>query len=281
MNNFNHLLDLDLIQIGNFSIKFYSLLLVLLIIIITRLIIWLIKKTIFRKELSINELGNRHTLYQIIKYIIWVISIGLILEAIGVKLTVLLTGSAALLVGVGLGLQQTFNDIISGMIILSERSIRVGDILQIDEDIVKIEKIGLRTSQCLSREDISIIVPNSIISNNKVINWSHQNHETRFKINVGVAYGSPVDLVIELLKESAKEHPDVSKKQNIDVHFIDFGNSSLDFILLFFSDNIFRIEKVKSDIRKSINQKFIDHNITIPFPQMDLHFKTKFEDLKS
>ena len=178
------------------------------------------------------------------------------------------------MVGVGLGLQQTFNDIISGLILLTERSIKIDDVLEIDGDIVKIQSIGLRTSKALNRDDISIIIPNSLITTSKVINWSHQSQKARFKIDVGVAYGSDVDLVIKILEESAFEHPEVFNRENVEARLMNFGNSSLDFQLLFFSKNIFRINKAKSDIRRIINKKFAENNITIPFPQMDLHFKS-------
>jgi small-conductance mechanosensitive channel len=87
-----------------------------------------------------------------------------------------------------LGLQQTFNDVISGFILLSEKSIKINAVLQIDEDVVKMQSIGLRTSKCLNTDDISIIIPNSLITADKVINWSHQTKKTSFKIDVGVAY---------------------------------------------------------------------------------------------
>ncbi len=174
----------------------------------------------------------------------------------------------------GLGLQQTFNDVISGIILLSERSIKIDDVLEIDGDVVKIQKIGLRTSKGLNTDDISIIIPNSLITTNKVINWSHQSEKTRFRIDVGVAYGSDVDLVIKILEESAYEHPDVFDRELTEARLVNFGNSSLDFQVLFFSKNIFRISKVKSDIRRIINKKFAQNNITIPFPQMDLHLKS-------
>jgi small-conductance mechanosensitive channel len=277
MEAIRNFLEIDLINIGQYHIKVFSILTAFIIIIITKFITWLIKKALFRKQKPNKVDGNTYALYQIIKYVVWVISIGLMLETMGVKVTVLIAGSAALLVGVGLGLQQTFNDIISGIILLSERSIRVGDILEIDNDIVKILNIGLRTSKGLNRDEISIIIPNSLITTNKVINWSHQSKQTRFRINVGVAYGSDVDLVLKVLEESALDHPDISDKNTIEGRMVDFGNSSLDFQLLFFSKNIYRIEKVKSDIRKIINRKFIENNITIPFPQMDLHVKSGLE----
>lgn len=117
-------------------------------------------------------------------------------------------------------------------------------------------------------------MPNSLISNHKVINWSHQQQKTRFRIDVGVAYGSNVDLVIELLRQSAKEHSEVSNPELIDARLVNFGNSSLGFQLQFFSKNIFRVEKVKGDIRRTINNKFAENNINIPFPQMDLYIKS-------
>lgn len=275
MESLTTFLDFDLLSIGNNKIKVFTLLAILLIYLATKLIVWLIKKALFRKQESAKlDIGNTYALYQIIKYIIWVAAIGLLLETIGIKVTVLVAGSAALLVGLGLGLQQTFNDIISGIILLSERSIKVGDILEIDGDVVKIQSIGLRTSEGLNRDDISVIIPNSLITTNKVINWSHQSQLTRFIITVGVAYGSDVDLVVKLLKDSALEHPDVTNNNALDARLLDFGSSSLDFQLLFFSKNIFRIEKVKSDIRRIINRKFAENKINIPFPQVDVHYKS-------
>jgi small-conductance mechanosensitive channel len=273
METLKTFLEFELLNIGKYSIKVYTLVAMVLIIIITKLLLWFVKKTLFRKQSKLDK-GSTYAIYQIIKYIVWVISFGFLLETIGIKVTVLIAGSAALLVGVGLGLQQTFNDIISGVILLSERSIKINDILEIDGDVVKIQEIGLRTSKGLNRDDISIIIPNSSITTSKVINWSHQSKQTRFRISVGVAYGSNVNLVMQCLMDSVLEHPEVNAKSAVDVRFADFGNSSLDFQVLFFSRNIFRIEKVKSDIRKLIYQKFTDNGIQIPFPQMDVHFKS-------
>ena len=197
------------------------------------------------------------------------------LEALGVQVTILLAGSAALLVGIGLGLQQTFNDILSGIILLFEHSVKVGDILEIDGDRVIIQEIGLRTSKGMNVRQIVVIIPNSLITTNKVINWSHQTQKTLFNIDIGVAYGSDVDLVIKTLEESAVEHLEFSECEFKEVRFVNFGNSSMDFQLFFYSKNIIGIEKVKSDIREIIYKKFNENKITIPFPQMDLHIKSK------
>ena len=274
MEKIDKFLQLEIFHFGEYKIHVYSLVLIVLIFLATKLITWIIKKALFRKQrLEKHDKGSTYAIFQILKYIIWVIAIGLAFEAINIDVTVLIAGSAALLVGVGLGLQQTFNDIVSGIILLWERSIKINDILEIDGDIVRIQAIGLRTSKGLNRDEISIIIPNSLITTNKVINWSHQAKKTRFKISVGVAYGSNVDLVLKVLEESANEHPDVGHKNQIEARFVEFNNSSLDFQVLFFSENVFRIEKIKSDIRKIINRKFIENDIKIPFPQMDVHLK--------
>jgi len=269
------ILNFNLLSYGEYHLSIGKILEIIIAILVTFLVVWIIKKALFRRiKKSKGDTGNIYSLYQIAKYVVWIISILFIMEVVGIRLNALLAGSAALLVGIGLGLQNTFNDFVSGIILLFEGSIKVGDVLEIDGDIVKMEKIGLRTSAAVNRDDIMLIIPNSLITTNKVINWSHQKKKNRFRITVGVAYGSDVELVIKLLKESASEHPDVVDKSNIVARFLDFGNSSLDFELLFFSQNIFRIENAKSEIRIIINRKFNENNVTIPFPQVDLHFKS-------
>ncbi len=138
---------------------------------------------------------------------------------------------------------------------------------------MKIQDIGLRTSKGLNRDQISIIIPNSLITTNKVINWSHQSVRTRFKINIGVAYNSDTDLVTKVLTESALEHQEIKYKELVDVVLIDFADSAMEYQLLFYSEDIFRIEKIKSDVRKIIARKFRENSIVIPFPQRDLHIK--------
>jgi small-conductance mechanosensitive channel len=276
MEVINNFLDYVIFRIGKTEFTVTKLLTIILILTITKLVIWLIKKGFnSSRRLGKIDRSSSYSLLQIIRYVLWIIAISLILETIGVSITVLIAGSAALLVGIGLGLQQTFNDFISGIILLIEGSTKIGDVLEIDGDVVKIQNIGLRTSKGLNRDEIVTIIPNSLITTNKVINWSHQSKKTRFRIDVGVAYGSDVNLVIKVLEESALEHPDIADKNLTEARLTDFGNSSLDFQLLFFSDNVFRIEKVKSDIRKIINRKFLENNITIPFPQLDLHVKAE------
>lgn len=274
METVKHILETVLFRIGKYEIVASSLLIVILIYLAVKLLLWMIRKAVFRAgNVERIQMSNAYSLYQIIRYLLWIIAGLFMMQTLGISITILLAGSAALLVGVGLGLQQTFNDFISGIILLIEGTIKIGDVLEVDGQVVQMQEIGIRTSKGLTRDDIIVIIPNSAITTNKVINWSHQSKKTRFHIDVGVAYGSDVDLVVKVLEASAFEHPEINHKENIEARLVDFGNSSLDFRLLFFSDNVFRIEKVKSEIRKIINRKFIENGITIPFPQVDLHLK--------
>ena len=269
-------LQFRIIQFESFQFAVYQIVIGIAIILLTKLVLIVTKKIIERtwQARKLNK-GGQHSLFQLIKYFLWMIAIVIVLEILGVKVTFLLAGSAALLVGIGLGLQQTFNDIISGIILLFEGSIKIGDIIEIEGKVAKVLSIELRTSQVIDRDDIVVIVPNSKIVTDKVINWSHNTEDTRFSITVGVAYGTNVDLVIDLLEKSAIEHPKcISKRKQPIGRFTDFGESSLVFELLFWSDDLFRIDQIKSDIRRIISRKFNENSIQIPFPQRDLHLKT-------
>jgi small-conductance mechanosensitive channel len=178
------------------------------------------------------------------------------------------------LVGIGLGLQQTFNDIFSGIILLFEGSIKVDDVLEVGDDVVKVRRIGLRASIVENRNQIIMIMPNSRIVTDTVINWSHTKKQSRFMINIGVAYGTDVELVCTILTESAKTHPLCSLDREPLSRLVNFGDSSLDFELYFWTEKMFEVEQTKSDIRKIIVSKFKEHEVVIPFPQRDLHFKS-------
>ncbi len=198
----------------------------------------------------------------------------MIFQTLGIRVSLLLAGSAALLVGVGLGLQQTFNDLVSGLILLFEGNVRVGDIIEINTLIGRVIAIGVRTSKVETRENVTIIVPNSKFIVDNVINWSHNKKLTRFTITVQASYNSDPGIVRQSLMKSVKQHRDVVDKPAPIVRLQDFGEIGLHFDLLFWTHNIWRIESLKSEIRFSILKDFKENNITIPFPQRDLHIKS-------
>ena len=269
------ILEEEILKIGTVVITPYKLLEVLIILMVTRLLLFLIKKIFFRSIKKGSDEGMVLAIYSLIKYILWVIAIALILDSLGLKITVLIAGSAALLVGIGLGIQNIFKDILSGIFILFERNIKIGDVVQLEDGMVgRVKEIGLRTSQILSRDNIVMTIPNSHFVENEVINWSTTDRNTRFHVKVGVAYGSDVRLVEKILVKCAEENKEVSKSPKSFVRFNDFGESSLDFQLFFWTHHSFTVENIKSDLRFAIDDEFRKNHITIPFPQRDIHVKS-------
>ena len=185
----------------------------------------------------------------------------------------LLAGSAALLIGIGLGLQEVFKDFVSGIILLFDGTIRVSDIIEVDGVVGRVQEIRLRASELETRDGIIIIIQNSSFITGNVINWTHNRKLTRFTVVVGVAYGSDIEKVRKVLVQCAMAHDDVVKTPEPTVLFSEFGDSQLTFTLQFYSRSVFKIEFVKSDIRFIIDKAFRENNITIPFPQRDVHMR--------
>jgi small-conductance mechanosensitive channel len=257
----------------NFTLS--NIMIAILILLISRLIVWLATQLflygIYKRQ-GVDQ-GSQFAFNQLLKYFIYFIAVLMALSQLGINMTLIWTGAAALLVGIGLGLQQTFNDFISGIVLLFERSTSVGDILEFGGNVGIVREIGLRASVLETRQNISMVVPNSKLVNDNVINWSHFSNRVRFDVTVGVAYGSDTELVKDIMVNVVKEHKDVLKYPAPFVRFVDFGDSSLNFTVYFFSRNFMFIEDVKSDIRFKIDAEFRANGVTIPFPQRDVWFK--------
>lgn len=263
------------ITIGNFEIHLISVIITVLLVIGTIITLKLIKRIFTRFEnKKILDSGSSHSIYKIIKYIIYSIVAFFILGSFGVNFSTIAAGVTAFAVVIALGLQQLFTDWVSGLLLLFEQKLKVGNILQLEDGrVLKVIQINLRTTEVIDRDDIHLIIPNSKLANFKVVNWSVYETRTRFNIDVRVAYGSDVELVKEVLLSCASEHRAVHGTPEPFIWFVDFGESSLDFKLHFWSKNTFRIENTKSDIRFAIDKKFRENNIKIPFPQRDVHLK--------
>ncbi|MGR3809471.1 mechanosensitive ion channel family protein [Jiulongibacter sp. NS-SX5] len=273
MNKLKDILGFKLIELNSFSLEVFDILVLIIILVFTRLLLISINSILSRlvKNKKLEE-RNRKSFWLLIKYFVWVISLVLCLEAIGFQITIILAGSAALLVGLGLGLQQIFADIVSGVFLLVEGTVKIGDIMEVDGLIGRVTEIKLRTSEILTRDGIVIIVPNHKFITENVVNWSHNAFLTRFDVSVGVAYGSDPEKVKKILMDCAEEHMDVNTTANTPVvRLTNFGDSSMDFKLLFWSSNGFAIENTKSELRFMIVKKFHEEGIQIPFPQRDLH----------
>lgn len=269
-------LQFQLLSLGDVNIRVYHILAVIGVVIATKLVLMVLRR-FFKQQIKLKKFdeGRAWAFYQIIKYIVIVAAIAVGLELVGFKLTLLLAGSAALLVGFGLGVQQQFNDLVSGLVLLFEGTVSLGDIVELEGLVGKITEINIRTSEVVTRDGIIIIVPNSKLVSDKVINWSHNRQSTRFKVNVGVAYGTDLKKAITIIESAAASHPEVAKNPKPFARFIDFGSSSLDLEIRFWSKNMWEIESIKSDIRLAIYDEFNKQGIQIPFPQRDIHIKSK------
>jgi len=264
-----------LINDESVSFKISNILIAGLIILFANLFIWVLIQLVLyniykRKDI---EQGSQFAINQLVKYIVYIFAFIIALDAMGINMSILLGGAAALLVGVGLGLQQTFNDFISGIVLLFERTVSVGDVVVFDDTVGTIKRIGLRASIVERIDNVTLIVPNHLLVNEKVLNWSHYSNKVRFRIDVGVAYGSDTALVKKLLIEAVSEHPRVLDYPKAIVRMEEFADSSLNFSVNFFSMDFLDIENVKSDIRLTIDAKFRENNINIPFPQRDVNLK--------
>ena len=275
MFSIKEFLNYSLFDIGEHALKVTELLLLSLFIIIVTVVVKLIKKAIF--STTKLDISRKNSLFSLTKYIIIVLAIIFGLQIVGFNLSILMAGSAALLVGVGFGLQNLFSDFTSGIILLLDSTIKVNDVIEIDGLVGKVQEINLRTTTVLTREDIYIIIPNTDLTKNQLVNWTYSSISSRFEIKVGVDYSSDVQLVMRLMKE-ASNHPSVLKKPESFVRFSDYGDSSLDFTLIFWADEVFRIETIKSDIRIKLFELFSEHKVQIPFPQRVIHVKKEEKD---
>ena len=276
MEEFSKLFNYPLIKTSDYVLNVSDLFVGFIVLLSTWLVLKIIKR-VFKRLVEHERLnkGGAHSFYQIVQYLVWVIVIVTLLDSFGVKVSILLASGAALLVGVGRGLQQFFNDVSSGFIILIEGSIKVDDVVELDDSMIgRVVAIGIRTSKIKTRDNIVTIVPNSKLVNDRVINWTHIEDKTRFHVDVGVAYGSDVELVTRVLLQCADAHDSILLEPRPFVRFNDFGNSSLDFQLFFWTNRSFEEENTKSDLRYKIDAAFRKHAIQIPFPQHDVYIKT-------
>ncbi len=211
------------------------------------------------------------SVFKFIRYVIYLIVIFITMSAAGIDITLLLTASAALFVGLGLALQDLFKDIIGGIFIITDKSLHVGDIVEVDGKVGKVFEIKLRTTRAITRDDKVIIIPNHHFITDIIYNYTQNHKTTREKIIIGVAYGSNVKLVTKILEDSAKNQTGVLKNPKPFVQFDDFGDSALMFSLNFYINDSFSDPKIKSAMRYRIDANFRENGVTIPFPQRDVH----------
>jgi small-conductance mechanosensitive channel len=285
---FREFLDYNFIHTSKIKISFGNVTLVILIIFLSRVVLNIIRLFIQRrfKRSKRAQIGTEYVYIQVAKYIITVLAFVFVLAALDVDAKIFLGGSAALLVGIGLGLQDVFKDTFSGLVLLFEGSIRVGDVVEINDGkssepiVAKIIRINVRTTQIETRDGNILIVPNAKFTQEYIENWSHGSTLSRFRIPVTVAYGSDTQLVSELLKQAVFSHPKVNKSHGVSVRLNDFGENGLKMEVIFWADQSWDISICKSEIRFEIDRLFRHYGVRVPYPQRDVRiFDQKSEGM--
>ncbi len=227
----------------------------------------------FLKKFNIDS-GLQFTLARVAQYIIVIIGVLISFQFLEINLTSLAVVFGLLSVGIGFGLQNITANFISGLIIMFERPISVGDRVQVDDKEGDVTEISIRSTMIRTLNNISIIVPNTKFVENDVVNFSHGDPTFRLDIDVGVSYSSNLDTVLKALNEVAEEHPKVMDIPQHKVHLTNFGDSSWDMKLLVWIPNVKERYTLRNEINQAIVRKFKEHEIEIPFPQRDLHLRT-------
>ncbi len=221
------------------------------------------------------DLGAQQAIGTITRYLILFVGFLVILQTVGIDLTALNVLAGAVGIGIGFGLQNIANNFISGLIIMFERPIKVGDRIEVDDVHGEVTTIGARSTSIRTNDNITIIVPNSKFISENVINWSFGDELIRFRIPVGVSYDSDVDLVSRLMVEAAQENEDVVDQPPPSVRLLDFGDSALQLELRAWSRlRLHRPGVFRSDLNFAILKKFRENEIEIPFQQHDLHLRS-------
>ena len=245
------------------------------IIIASVLVSYLINRTLVKRlsrQMKMDR-GIEFAIQKVTQYVLVGIGVYTAFAFVGLPVSAFAGIFALLSVGIGFGLQNITANFISGIILLIERPIKVGDRLTVGEIWGDVSRINLRTTIIQTPDNMSIIVPNSKILDDQIINWTFGDPRIRIKIPVGVAYGSDIRLVEKALAEAAAKHNLVLNKPIPQVWLKEFGDSSLNFELLVWIEKATERDQIVSDINKIIYKLFIDYNIEIPFPQRDLNIK--------
>ena len=274
--SFKSLLNIPLFTMANTSVTLMSL--VVFILLLTMFVVGAsyLKKILRDRILPrfVQDEGLQYTLARMSQYSVVVIGILVSFQFLGVDFTGLAVIFGFLSVGIGFGLQNITSNFISGLIVLFERPISVGDRVVVNGIEGDIEEINIRATKVKTLENISIIVPNSDFVSKDVINYSHGDPTFKLIIDVGVAYDSDLDLVLQALDEVASESSSVMKRRKHDVHLRSFGDSAWNMKLIVWVPNVKNRYTVQNELNQAIVRKFNERGIEIPFPQRDIHIKS-------
>ncbi len=267
-------------DIGDYRISLYRALLIGVVAASVLMAGWFMNILVRRFFRSLKRLDGAQQLLgeKLVGLLLWVGLVLIGIDILGISLTALTVFSGAFGLAIGFGLQKTFGNLISGIILLMDRSIKPGDVIAVGDGSARtfgqVNRIGIRAVSVITRDKIEYIIPNEILMTNQVENWSYSSRDVRIRVPVGIGYSSDIELAERLMLEAACDLPQVQTELTPTVWLTGFGASSIDFeVQVWIDDPEIGIGKLKSDLLKSIIAKFRAHNVEIPFPQQDVHVK--------
>ncbi|OQA11706.1 MAG: putative MscS family protein.1 precursor [Bacteroidetes bacterium ADurb.Bin397] len=280
MDQLNYYLHYTLFTLGKVEFSLLGIFKFLMAIVILIWLSWKLKDLLVKRILVRynDDIGVRQALATIARYIFVVTGLFVIVHSSGIDLSGLALLGGALGVGIGFGLQNITNNFVSGVVILLERPVKVGDRIEVSGTTGDVVKISARATTVVTNDGISVIIPNSELVSTRVTNWSLTGKMVRFKIPVPVAYGTDQDLVLKLLMDVAAEDPNVATDPAPSVRLSQFGSNSLVFELVIWTSKLMhRQGMMRSRINQAVYRKFAQHNIEIPLPKMDIQVKNSPE----
>jgi len=264
------------ITIGKAKITILNVCYVIIFLLLIGYISKIIRKALQDEVLPRTRLdiGARASLVNVVVYSLWILAIYTGINILGIDLSSLAFMAGALGIGIGFGLQNIVNNFISGIILLFDPSIQVGDMVQIGEDWGTVNRINIRTTIVQTFDNAALIIPNSQMLSNRVTNWSYKDPKVRRQVDVGVAYGSDVQLVRKVLLEIIHDMPEMMDDPAPRVDFSDFADSALIFRIRFWINSPEFWLTAPTELRFRIDEEFKKHGIEIAFPQQDIHIRS-------
>ncbi len=269
-------LNYSLFQLGDTEVTLWTLVYVSVLLTVLILVAGQLKRWVAR-SLAIGdvEIGMRQSIATIVRYVVIAVGLVIIIQSAGIDLSTLTVLAGAAGLGIGFGLQNIINNFVSGLIILFERPIKIGDRVDVGSVHGDVVNISARATTIVTNDNIAIIVPNADFISGKVTNWSYTDRKVRFDVPVGVSYASDPEVVTRLLLEVANAHKGVLAIPPSEVLFEEFGDSSLNFALqVWTKDYSAKPRVLKSELNYAIARIFRENDIEIPFPQRDLHIRS-------
>ena len=271
--------DFPLFRLGNTTVTVATLLTVLIIILMTLVVAGVVKRWLKRvaHRRSVKDAGSIHVTARLVHYAILFTGFGVALHTAGIDLTALFAAGAIFGVIIGFAMQNIASNFVSGVILLFERTIKPGDIVDVEGRIVRVIELGIRATIARTTNDEDLIIPNSVLVQSTVRNYTFRDSHYRIDAPVGVIYGSDMAVVRSTLEKTATEIPWRSRNPEPVVLMKEFGNSSVDFLVSVWTDSPWHQRKLRSDLNEAIWWALKEAGITIAFPQLDVHFDPEIE----